>query len=45
MMESFTMKYLNKETSNIATNGSAIRLLADIESGGLSHCTLPPHLK
>ncbi|SRR6266849_8694357 len=33
---------LPKEANYIAPDGSEIRLLLDMNGGGLSHCTLPP---
>lgn len=42
MDEKFTMIKLPKRPSYIAPDGSEIRLLADMNCGGLAHCTLPP---
>jgi mannose-6-phosphate isomerase-like protein (cupin superfamily) len=35
-------KVLKREHDYLAPDGSEIRLLADLEAGGLAHCTLPP---
>ena len=41
MNDIFTIKGLSQQKGYSAPDGSEIRLLAETDAGGLSHCTLP----